>query len=400
MKDRLLHTPEGVRDIYNSECAAKLSIEEKIKDIFKIYSYETIETPTFEFFDIFSEERGTVKAKDMYKFFDREGNTLVLRPDMTPPIARCVAKYYKDSKLPVRLCYCASTYINSSEYQGKPKESTQLGVELIDDSSAYADAEIIAMTVDSMLAAGFTEFQVEVGEVAFFKAIVKEAGFDTDQIEELRHLIIDKNIFGLEDFLSKLSLSKKLQELFMMLPSLFGPFERLGEFKALTGNAEAIAAIERLEKIYEALKLYGYEKYISFDLGMLSKYSYYTGIIFNAYTYGIGDSLISGGRYDRLVGQFGTDKPAVGMAVYVDRMLAVITRQGKCSDDSEDKRVVILTGEDDYEVALSRAFELRKEGSYASVNIVEKLPDDDELQALLSELKVTAVEVIENGEEQ
>lgn len=400
MKDRLLHTPEGVRDIYNSECATKLSIEDKIKALFKSYGYENIETPTFEFFDIFSEERGTVKAKDMYKFFDREGNTLVLRPDMTPPIARCVAKYYRDSKLPVRLCYCGSTFINSSEYQGKPKESTQLGVELIDDSSAYADAEIIALTIDSMLAAGFTEFQVEVGEVAFFKALIHEAGLDNDEIEDLRHLIIDKNIFGLEDFLSKLSISKELQELFKMLPTLFGSFERLGEFKALTTNKDAVCAIERLEKIYGALKLYGYEKYISFDLGMLSKYSYYTGIIFNAYTYGIGDALISGGRYDSLVGQFGENKPAVGMAVYVDRLLAVLTRQGNGSDDSEDKGVVIITKEEDYECALSRAFELRKEGYYASVCLAEKLPDEEEVQNLLKELKVTGIEVIENGENQ
>ena len=133
MNNQLLHTPEGVRDIYAEECARKLAVEQKIQHVFSLYGYQSIETPVFEFFDIFSKERGSVASKNLYKFFDREGNTLVLRPDVTPSIARLVAKYYMDVKVPVKLCYNANTYINNSELQGKLKENTQLGCELIND---------------------------------------------------------------------------------------------------------------------------------------------------------------------------------------------------------------------------------------------------------------------------
>ena len=115
MEKVLLHTPEGVRDVYGKECAVKLTIENSINKVFNIYGYHNIQTPTFEFFDIFSKERGSVASKNLYKFFDREGNTLVLRPDVTPSIARLVAKYYMDVKVPVKLCYNANTYINNSE---------------------------------------------------------------------------------------------------------------------------------------------------------------------------------------------------------------------------------------------------------------------------------------------
>ena len=102
---RLLHTPEGVRDIYNQECAKKMVLQESLQKLLEQYGYAAIETPTFEFFDIFGQEIGTIPSKDLYKFFDREGNTLVLRPDMSPPVDRCAAKYYMDEPFPIRLSY-------------------------------------------------------------------------------------------------------------------------------------------------------------------------------------------------------------------------------------------------------------------------------------------------------
>ena len=111
----LLHTPEGVRDVYNGECAKKLAVQERMHKVLHSHGFHDIQTPMFEFFDIFNKERGTVASKNMYKFFDREGNTLVLRPDITPSIARCVAKYYKEEELPIRLCYMGNTFINNSK---------------------------------------------------------------------------------------------------------------------------------------------------------------------------------------------------------------------------------------------------------------------------------------------
>lgn len=327
MMDKLLHTPEGVRDIYNSECETKMSLERNLKSRIHRYGFRDIQTPTFEFFDIFSKERGTVPSKDMYKFFDREGNTLALRPDITPSIARCVAKYYKEESMPIRLCYCGSTFINNSSYQGKLKETTQLGAELINDASVEADAEMIVLTVECLKLSGLEEFQVEIGQADFFKGLVEEATLKDDEVEQLRVLIENKNLFGVEELISEKQIEEPVKKVFLQLTELFGSIEIVSSIKSIIKNKRAIKAIERLEQLYDLLKAYGVEKYISFDLGMLSKYNYYTGIIFRAYTNGTGDAVITGGRYDTLVSQFGKDAPAIGMAVLVDQLLTALSRQ-------------------------------------------------------------------------
>ena len=161
MSKQLLHTPEGVRDIYSSECEKKLFLQNTIHNVIQNYGYEDIQTPTFEFFEIFAKERGSVDAKNMYKFFDREGSTLVLRPDITPSIARAVSKYYSDYEMPIRLSYSGNTFINNSEYQGKLKETTQAGAELIGDNKSDADAEIIAMCINALLEWVFQSFRLK-----------------------------------------------------------------------------------------------------------------------------------------------------------------------------------------------------------------------------------------------
>ena len=122
MKNQLLHTPEGVRDIYNEECEKKLELQDRLHKALKRHGYHSIQTPTFEFFDIFGKEVGTIPSSELYKFFDREGNTLVLRPDITPSIARCVAKYHRDEDMQIRLCYTGHTFVNTSPYKGKLQE--------------------------------------------------------------------------------------------------------------------------------------------------------------------------------------------------------------------------------------------------------------------------------------
>ena len=145
MKRQLLHTPEGVRDIYNDECEKKMLLQDQLYHILRLHGYHPIQTPTFEFFDIFGREIGTTPSKDLYKFFDREGNTLVLRPDITPQIARATATLFKDDELPARLCYVGNTFINHSSYQGRLKESTQMGAEMIGLDAADAAGRAAAV---------------------------------------------------------------------------------------------------------------------------------------------------------------------------------------------------------------------------------------------------------------
>ena len=310
MKERRIHTPEGVRDIYNGECARKNLMAERMKNVLKSYGYRDIQTPTFEFFDIFNQDKGSLPSNQMYKFFDREGNTLVLRPDITPSIARAVSKYFSEENFSMRFSYTGNIFINNSSLQGRMKESTQMGAELIGDDSIDADAEMIALAIHLLLAAGLTEFQIDIGHVGFFKGLIEEAGMDEEKTQDLRELIENKNYFGVEAMTGNPAL--------IQLPKLFGSQEILKEAKRLTSNMKALTAITQLERLYEIIGEYGLQKYVTFDLGMLTQYDYYTGVIFRGYTYGTGDAVVKGGRYDALLQKFGKDAASVGLAVAVD----------------------------------------------------------------------------------
>lgn len=325
--EKLLHTPEGVRDIYDNECRKKLKVLKKMHHVLSLYSYNDIQTPTFEFFDIFNQDKGSAASNEMYKFFDRDNNTLVLRPDITPSIARCAAKYYADEELPIRLCYQGNTFFNTHNHQGKLKEITQLGAELLNDDSSAADAEVIATVIDCFLASGINEFQIEIGEVDFFKGILEEAHLDAKTGNEIRNFIHNRNFFGLESLIRELDLDEKIKKVFLSFDQLFGGLEMLEQAKTLVANPVSQKAIERLEKVYKALSYSGYEQYISFDFSQLSRYEYYTGIVFRGYTYGTGDAVVKGGRYNNLLKQYGKDAPAIGFAFYIDDLMMAISRQ-------------------------------------------------------------------------
>ncbi|MGI6070000.1 MAG: ATP phosphoribosyltransferase regulatory subunit [Blautia sp.] len=359
--ERIFHTPEGVRDIYKDECYQKLALQKKIHEVFGCYGYEDIETPTFEYFEVFSKEVGTIPSKDLYKFFDQEGHTLVLRPDFTPSIARAAASCFLPGQDTVRLCYTGNTFINNSSFQGRLKEATQMGVERIGDASADADAELLAMMAESLLASGLTEFQISVGQVQFFKSLLEEAGMEEAACEELRSLISSKNNFGVEELILGLNLPTELEQAFLQLPELFGSKEVLDRARSLTGNEKALAAISRLEEIYEVLRCYGYDKYISFDLGMLSKYDYYTGIICQAFTYGTGEPIVKGGRYDRLLEHFGKPACATGFAISMDQLMLALSRQ-KIAMPQKEETVELCYTKAEREEAIRKAVALRREG--------------------------------------
>lgn len=393
----LLHTPEGVRDIYNGECARKLAVQERMHQVLRSHGFHDIQTPMFEFFDIFNKERGTVASKNMYKFFDREGNTLVLRPDITPSIARCVAKYYKEEEMPIRLCYMGNTFINNSSYQGKLKEATQLGAELINDDTSDADAEMIALTIECLLQSGLKEFQVEVGHADFFMGLVEEAKFGEEEITELKSLMLSKNLFGVETLIFEKEMSEDLKELFMKLPALFGTVENLEYAKSKTKNEKALHAIERLEKLYAILETYGLSDYVTFDLGMLSKYNYYTGIIFRAFTYGNGEPIVNGGRYGNLVEQFGKKAPAIGVAIEVDQLMAALSRQK--IEETEEKDVLVLYPSDERKSAILFANKLREEGKNVALIRKSSRRDLEEYKAYGERSGFGAIYFVEKGEQ-
>lgn len=372
MKQQLLHTPEGVRDIYNGECERKLVLQENLYNALKKYGYHSIETPTFEFFDIFGKEIGTIPSKELYKFFDREGNTLVLRPDITPSIARCAVKYFGDENMPIRLCYIGNTFINNNSYQGRLKENTQLGAELIGADSVDADAEIIAMAVDCLLTSGLKEFQLGIGHAGFLQGLMETAGLDEETEQELKDLISNKNFFGVEELISKISMEENLKELFSMLGTFYNSFEDLAKVKELAAPYDKIRiSVERLEQLDKVLKLYGIDKYVSYELSVISPYHYYTGIIFSGYTFGSGEPIVKGGRYDNLLTHFGKQSAAIGFAVVVDQLLAALSRQ-KLTVELKNDTMLFVYDENHKEQAIEMAMKERKAGNFVELLLHEE----------------------------
>ena len=362
MRNQLLHTPEGVRDIYNEECEKKLILQDNLYGMLRQYGYHPIQTPTFEFFDIFSREIGTTPSKELYKFFDREGNTLVLRPDITPSIARSAAKYFGEENMPIRLCYMGNTFINNNSYQGRLKESTQIGAELIGDCSVDADAEMISMVVECLNAAGLKNFQLSIGHADFFRGLMEAAGLYEEQQEELRSLISNKNFFGVEEFTETLILNDNLKQLFGMLGSLYTGSDELSQAKKhANAYPRILNAIERLESLYKILEIYGIERYVTFEPGIISNYQYYTGIIFYGYTFGSGEAIVKGGRYDHLLTYFGKNSASIGFAFVVDQLMAALSRQ-KIEIPLEHKTLLIVYHSIHRHEAILHASKQRKNG--------------------------------------
>ena len=357
--EQKLHTPEGVRDIYNSECKKKLAVQDKLHQLLHLYGYQDIQTPTFEYFDVFRKEIGTIDSRELYKFFDREGNTLALRPDMTPSIARAVATLFETDRVPLRLCYVGNTFINRTSYQGRLKENTQLGAELIGDDSIEADAEMIAMVVDGMKQIGLSEFQVSIGHVDFLKSLMDETKLSEEIKEELYSLILNRNFFGVDEVLTENHVSKKIRDEFQVLPELMGGVEVLKKASAVATDNKAKKAVARMLKIYKILAFYGVEDHITFDMSMCGNYGYYTGVVFKAYTYGTGDAVVSGGRYDHLIEKFGKQTPSIGFAIIIDELMSALSRQ-KIAVETEKTNLIVYTDTTlKWAVSLAKEFRLR-----------------------------------------
>ena len=377
MRETMLSTPEGVRDIYGAECERKHFVIEEIERVLHLYGFRDIETPTFEYFGIFNSDTGSAPSNEMYKFFDRDNNTLVLRPDFTPSVARSVAKYFRDESLPIRLCYKGNTFANSERHKGRLSESTQIGSELINDDSSAADAETIACVIDSLKASGLTEFQIEIGEVEYLKGILDEAGFDEKTEDKIRDYIQVKNFFGLSEYISQKNIPDKTKKALNALSQMFGSTEVLEKAEKLTDNKVSLEAIDRLRKVYTALRYYGYTEYISFDLSMINGYDYYTGIVFSGNTYGTGNPVVRGGRYNNLLSRFGKDAPSIGFSIYVDELMNSLIRQKVPYSDNKKSALIVYIIEHQA-AALELAANLRNKGIITQLIRKSKKHDEDE----------------------
>lgn len=327
MINNKLHTPEGVKDYLPEEFNSKIQIQNCIENVFIKYGYRPINSPTLEYMETFK-DKGSLNDKQMFKFLDRDGSLLTLRPDMTPAIARIAATAFEKGDIPLRFCYTENTFRYNENYQGKLREFTQSGVELIGINSNDADAEVVAVAINSLLATGLDKFRVDIGEVRFFEGVLEEAEFSKEDCKIIYDYIIAKEYTAVDKFISRSDAKENIKELFFNLPFLIGGEEVLDKAEKFVSNEKSIVAINELKNIYSILEGYKLEGYVNFDLSLIGQFDYYTGIIFSAYTKGTGFSVINGGRYDKLVVNYGEDYPAVGFAIKVNDLMAALSAKG------------------------------------------------------------------------
>ena len=356
-----VHLPGGVQDYLPDECYNKRKVEEKIRNFFYLIGYDEVETPILEYFDVFAGIKTSIDQENMFKLIDPEGRILVLRPDITMPIARMVGTKLKDCALPIRLSYLGNVYQYGEIQICKQREVAQAGIELLGVDSAEADAEVIAMAIQMFLNLGLKEFQIDIGQVEFFKAIIKEAVLSDENTEEVHRLIDQKDMLSLERLLKELPISEDVRNLLYKLPQLYGDSSVLNEAMEISRNAEARAAVENIQQVYRILKGYGFQNYISFDLGMVQSFDFYTGIIFRGLTRDLGYPICGGGRYDMLVSEYGCDLPATGFAVGIKRLLIAMEQQG-CLEEIPRIDVLLTFTEEDRGKAYRVLQQLKNEG--------------------------------------
>lgn len=313
-----LHTPEGIKDYLPGECEFKTEIENKIADTFYRCGFRPISTPTIEYAEVF-ENTGGMDSKRLYKFVDRDGTLLSLRPDVTPSIARIVAT----ADIPGKLYYIGSTFRRNESYQGKLREFTQAGIEIIGSHNSFdADVEALTIAIRALKSVGIDKFKIDIGHAMFLAGVIEEADISECVEQEIKESILNKNYVAVSDIADKIS-NKNIASILKDLPLLIGNFDIIEAAEKRVTNEKSISALNYLKEIYYVLKALNLDEYISFDLSVIGAMDYYTGIIFRGYTKGTGFSVLDGGRYDNMVKGFGKNMPAVGFAIKINDIINV-----------------------------------------------------------------------------
>lgn len=363
-----LHTPRGARDILPQEAAQKAIVEERLASLFASWAYLPVDTPTLEYFDCLSVGNGSDIESQTYRFLERDGSTLALRPEVTTPIARLVSTRLRDKARPLRLRYLSRVFRYDQPQAGRQREFTQAGVELLGASGSRADAEIVALAVEAMRACGLEDFRVDIGHAGFFGGILESAGIDPETQGVLRAALLNRDFVGLESLIGATGVSAAAADALLALTDLRGGQETLARGASLAPNPVSQAALTDLGEVFSLLEKHGVSDQVSIDLGLVKDYTYYTGLVFEGYTREVGFTLCTGGRYDGLLGRFGCDCPATGFALGVDRTLLALERQGHLPTVTACADVQIGAGADRFLEALRLAETLRSWGYSVAVD--------------------------------
>lgn len=367
-QDFIPQVPYGTKDILPADAARKRRMENELAGLFLQWGYQEVITPTFEYHETLKAGAPDAADDSAFRFFDRSGRMLALRPDMTTPIARLAVMRLKDWSPPLRLFYLANVFRQEETQAGRQCEFYQAGVELLGTGGAAADAEVLTLAVESLLAAGLTDFQVCLGQVDFTGGIMAEAGLDILTAHKVKQALLQRNMVGLAELLEECRMEQGIRELLQQLPMLHGKMGMLNSVRDRVQNKISRAALSNLAEIYGLLEHYGIDRYVMFDLGIIRDFDYYTGMVFETYTPGLGYPICGGGRYDRMAGAFGREQPATGFALGIERVLLALERQGLETADCA-QRAYVGWAEGKLASAISEVRRLRAAGEMAELGL-------------------------------
>ena len=363
--------PYGTKDILPLDAARKRGVENELARLFLSWGYQEVVTPTFEYYETLRASAPETADDSTFRFFDRSGRMLALRPDMTTPIARVAVMRMREQPLPLRLFYLANVFRQEETQAGRQCEFYQAGVELLGAGGVAADAEVVALAVEARLAAGLSDFQVCVGQVDFISGIMAEAGLDAVTAHKVKQALIERNMVGLGELLAESGIEPGNRDLLQQLPMLHGKLDMLRNVRQRVKNQISQAALDNLAEIYHLLEKYGIDRYVMFDLGIIRDFDYYTGMVFETYTTGLGYPICGGGRYDRMAGSFGREQPATGFALGIERVLLALERQGLDVTNPIQSVYVGWAGSN-LPQAIAAVKRLREEGATAELGLQEQ----------------------------
>jgi ATP phosphoribosyltransferase regulatory subunit len=315
--------PQGVADHFWGQAASRRALEVELLRLFASWGYGDVLTPAFEYAETLDQRANPELQSELYRFVDRDGRMLALRADMTIPVARLVATRLHDLPMPQRFCYAGSVFRYGETQAGRQREFQQAGIELIGAAQPAADAEVLALTVRAVQAAGVDDVRLAVGHIGFFHALLHELALPAHAAAALFDAVDRNSDAALAAFLEAGALPANRRAAIADLPHLSGddPDAILAHAERLILNDDMATALANLRAVLEALRAHGISDRVYLDLTEVHNLGYYTGITFEALTPGLGFALAGGGRYDHLVGTFGAPQPAVGAALMVDRLL-------------------------------------------------------------------------------
>ncbi|MEX1019818.1 MAG: ATP phosphoribosyltransferase regulatory subunit [Litorilinea sp.] len=321
--------PYGVADYFWDEAAQRKELEFRLYALFQRWGYTLVIPPTFEYADTFYARADAEFQTEMYRFPDKDGTLLALRPEMTIPVARLAATRLHDSPLPQRYCYMGSVFRYIEPRAGRQREFFQAGMELIGAPSAEADAEVVALSAAAVQAAEITEFQLVLGQLEYFHGLLQDLALTSPQADALGQAIDRNSEPQLFEFLTTTPLRTQQRRTLEALPGLRGenPFAVLDQAERHCLNHRMYNSLATLRNICKVLEGYDLLDHVYLDLTEINNLGYYTGLSFEVLTPRSGNSLGGGGRYDQLLGSFGHDSPAVGAALGIDRLLHARHRQ-------------------------------------------------------------------------